>query len=244
MIKMVKRVKTGVKGFDELIQGGIPEGYNVLLSGSPGTGKTIFGMEFLKNGALKFNEPGLFITFEETPKNLITQAKQIGMDLKKLKLDNKIIIKPLPHQDNLNENIVFKIINDAIKNHKIKRLVIDSLDTYANNILSFEDNEKPLSDTLWIKRVVYRFIKKLQKYDKMTKIMISETEEGNEKLSKDGVSEFLCDGVIKIDYMTMGGDYSRQLKVRKMRSTKNNPDLFPLEISNKGIRIHSEKRNE
>ena len=126
---MIKRIKTGVKGFDELVQGGIPEGYNVLLSGSPGTGKTIFGMEFLKNGALRFNEPGLFITFEETPKNLIIQAKQIGMDLKKLRENNKIIIKTLPEQDKLNESIIIKIIDDAVKNHKIRRVVIDSLDT-------------------------------------------------------------------------------------------------------------------
>ena len=237
---MIKRIKIGIKGFDELVQGGIPEGYNVLLSGSPGTGKTIFGMEFLKNGALKFNEPGLFITFEETPKNLIIQAKQIGMDFKKLRENNKIVIKTLPEQDKLNESIIIKIIDDAVKNHKIKRVVIDTLDTYANNIMSYEDFDKPLTDTLCIKRAIYRLIKKLQKYPKITKILISETEEGSEKLSKDGVSEFLCDGVIKIDYMSMGGDYSRQLKIRKMRSTKNNPDLFPLEINSKGLIVHSE----
>ncbi len=241
---MIKRIKTGIQGFDELVQGGIPEGYNVLLSGSPGTGKTIFGMEFLKNGALLHGERGLFITFEESPKNLIMQAAQIGMNLKKLRLDNKLIVKSLPQEESLNEDIIIKIIDDAIKNHKIKRLVIDSLDTYANNIISFEDREKPLSDDLWIKRVVYRIIKRLQKYPKITKILISETEEGRQELSKDGVSEFLCDGVIKIEYISMGGEYSRQLKVRKMRSTKNNPDLFPLEIKSNGIRVHSGKKNE
>jgi len=240
---MIKRIKTGIKGFEELVQGGIPEGYNVLLSGSPGTGKTIFGMEFLKSGALKFNEPGLFITFEETPKNLIIQAKQIGMDLKKLRENNKIVIKTLPEQDKLNESIIIKIIDDAVKNHKIRRVVIDSLDTYANNIMSYEDFDKPLTDTLCIKRAIYRLIKKLQKYSNVTKILISETEEGSEKLSKDGVSEFLCDGVIKIDYKTLGGEYSRQLKVRKMRSTRNIPDVFPLEINSKGIFIHSKIKN-
>jgi circadian clock protein KaiC len=241
---MVKRIKTGIKGFDKLVQGGIPRGYTVLLSGSPGTGKTIFGVEFLKNGAENFNEPGLFITFEETPSNLIMQANQFGIMLKSLKENNKVIIKTLPEQEKLNENILIKTIGDAIKQHKIKRLVIDSLNTYANNIISFEDSEKPISDNLWVKRVVYRLVKKLQKYPQITKILISETEEDKQELSKDGVSEFLCDGVIKIDYTTLGGEYSRQLKVRKMRSTKNIPDVFPLEISSKGIQVHSEKGNE
>ncbi|MBW2976659.1 hypothetical protein KY347_04395 [Candidatus Woesearchaeota archaeon] len=238
---MIKRVKTGIRGFDRLVEEGIPRGYNVLLSGSPGTGKTIFGIEFLKNGASRFNEPGLIITFEETPSNLIMQANQLGMSLKNLRENNKVIIKTLPEQEKLNESILIKMIDDAIKDYKIKRLVIDSLDTYANNIISFEEGEKPLSDKLWIKSVIYRLIKRLQKYTAITKILISETGEGSERLSKDGVSEFLCDGVIKIDYMTMGGDYSRQLKVRKMRSTKNNPDSFPLEISGGGIIIHSKK---
>ena len=89
-----------------------------------------------------------------------------------------------------------------------------------------------------------KMIKKLQKYPKITKILISETEEGSEKLSKDEVSEFLCDGVIKVDYTTLGGEYSRQLKVRKMRSTRNIPDVFPLEINKRGIQVHSEKGNE
>lgn len=237
---MVKRIKTGIKGFDELIEGGIPLGYNVLLSGSPGTGKTIFGIEFLKNGAVKFNEPGLFITFEETPENLIMQAQQFGIDLNKLRKSKKILLKPLPEEESLNENIILNMIDKAIKEHKIKRVVIDSLDTYANNILSYEENEKQLADSLLTKRAIYRLIKKLQKYSNLTKILVSETNEGREELSKDGSSEFLCDGIIKIEYMSMGGKYSWQIKVRKMRSTKNNHDVFPLEISNKGIVIHTE----
>lgn len=238
---MVERVKTGIRGLDKLIDGGIPKGYNVLLSGSPGTGKTIFGIEFLKNGFLKFKEPGLFITFEETPSNLIMQAKQLGIDLKNLKQNNKVLIKTLPEKDNLNESILFKIIDDAIKEHKIKRVVIDSLDTYSNNILSYEDQDKFLSGNLLIKRSVYRLIKRLQKYSEITKLLISESEEKAENLSKDGVSEFLCDGVIKIQYLTMGGQYSCQLKVRKMRSTKIDPDLFPMEINSRGITIHTQK---
>ena len=240
---MVTRVKTGIKGFDSLVSGGIPCGYNILLSGSPGTGNTIFAMEFLKNGAEKYNESGLFVTFEETPKNLLMQAAQVGMDFSRLKASNKIIIRTLPEQENLNESIVLGIIGEAVKKYKIKRVVLDSIDTYANNIISFEDNDKSIPDSLWGKRIVYRLIKKLQKYPNLTKILISETDESSEKLSKDGVSEFLCDGVVKIDYMSMGGAYSRHLKVRKMRSTKNSSDSFPLEITGKGVVIHTESKN-
>lgn len=237
-MKPISRLKTGIKDFDKLIEGGIPVGYNILLSGSPGTGKTIFAMEFLKNGSLKYDEPGMFITFEETSSNLIMQSNQLGDDIEKLHKQNKLIIKSMPEQENLNENILIKMISDGITNYNVKRLVIDSLDTYANNIISFEDNDKILSSELLVKRAVYRLIKKLQRFSGITKILISETEENADNLSKDGVSEFLCDGVVKIEYLTMGGNYSRQLKVRKMRATDNNPDSFPFEISKRGILVH------
>ncbi len=234
----MERIKTGIIGFDKLLEGGIPKGYCVLLSGSPGTGKTIFGLQFLLNGWLSYKEPGLFITFEETASNLHAQAAQFGRDLKMLSKKKEVVIRSMPEEERLNENIIFRMIDEAIKEYNVKRIVIDSLDTYANNIISYEE-DIPLSDHSWQKRVIYRFIKRLQRYPQLTKILIAETDEGTAQLSKDGVSEFLADGVIKIEYMTMGGEYSRQLKVRKMRSTKNNPDLFPLEISTKGIIVHS-----
>ena len=87
---MVKRVKTGIRGFDELVQGGFPIASTILLTGSPGTGKTIFGLQFLYNGASKFNEKGLYVTFEQTERALVEQAKLFGWDFEKY-LKNKSI---------------------------------------------------------------------------------------------------------------------------------------------------------
>ena len=80
----MNRTKTGISGFDELIGGGLVEGSTVLVSGRAGTGKTIFGLQFLYNGASKFNEPGVYVTLETRPRDLRLEAKQFGWNLEEL----------------------------------------------------------------------------------------------------------------------------------------------------------------
>ena len=79
----VRRIRTGIKGFDKLIQGGFPEASTILLTGSPGTGKTIFGLQFLYNGAARFRDKGLYVTFEQTERALLEQANLFGWNLEK-----------------------------------------------------------------------------------------------------------------------------------------------------------------
>ncbi|MBS3065685.1 hypothetical protein J4229_01425 [Candidatus Pacearchaeota archaeon] len=79
-----ERIPTGIKGFDELVQGGFPRNSSVLICGGPGTGKTIFGMEYIINGATKYKEKGLYITFEQRAESLRGQALQFGWNISKL----------------------------------------------------------------------------------------------------------------------------------------------------------------
>ena len=81
--KEVERIKTGIEGFDNLVDGGIPQNFNVLVSGGAGTGKTIFGLSFIYNGAIKYKEKGLFLSFEQSEESLKKQAYQLGMDFEK-----------------------------------------------------------------------------------------------------------------------------------------------------------------
>lgn len=235
---MIKRVKTGITGFDKLIEGGIPRGFNVLLSGSTGTGKTIFGLTFLYNGVKKYKENGLYITFEESRENLYIQAKRLGMNIKSMVENNNIVIRSIPEEATNNTLNIIQSINQTIKDYKIKRIVFDSIDTYINSKICSDTNAH-FHYPMLARHTIYQLIKTFQGFPQTTKILISEVEEESSKLSKEGAPEDLCDGVIKIDFDTLGQKYSRHIKVRKMRATNNNNDLFPLEINNKGIIVHN-----
>lgn len=229
----MEQVKTGIKGFDKLIKGGFPVGKQILLTGSPGTGKTIFCLQHLYNGADKYNEKGLYVSFEEDENSLKEQAKQFGWDFSKFEKSKTVKILGVPVSE-LSENTVSDIIAYVQKNN-IKRLIIDSLTALAINIPSTHTKVVDITD-IYVKRFIYQFISKLRDLQKVNTILIAQST--NDQISVDGVSEFICDGIIKIDYESLGGAYSRTLSVRKMRQVKNEEDIQPMEIGPKGIIIH------
>ena len=228
------RVKTGIKGFDKLVEGGFPKGKIVLLSGTPGTSKTIFALQFLYNGATQFNENGLYVSFEEREQSLKSQALQFGWEFDKLEKANKVKILSIP-ANSIKETTAFEIISLAKKN-SVKRLVIDSLSTLSINTPTTYSKVTDLTE-ISIKRFMYTFINDLRDIrDGVTSLLISQTVEG--QLSRDIVSEFICDGIIHINYETLGGKYSRTLTIRKMRETKNDEDVHPVEITPRGLVVH------
>ena len=231
------KVKTGIKGFDKLVEGGFPRGKIILLSGTPGTCKTIFALQFLYNGATQFNEKGLYISFEERMQNLKNQALQFGWDFDKLEKEKKVEIISLPAKS-IKETTASEIIKLAVKN-KISRLVIDSLSALSINTPTTYSKVTELTD-ISIKRFMYSFINDLRDVKNgATSLLISQTTDG--QLSRDGISEFICDGIVHINYESLGGKYSRTLTIRKMRETKNDEDIHAVEISHKGLVIHGFK---
>jgi circadian clock protein KaiC len=233
MVKLKQeRIKTHIEGFDDLVEGGFPEGSNVLLTGTPGTGKTIFSLEFLYNGAINDKEKGIYFTFEEKKKSLIEQAKQFNWDFEKLKKSNKLRIIAIGTED-ISKNTVEEII-EIIKNTKTKRIVIDSITTLS--YITPETTSQLGVNDYSIKKFLYSFISKLKEIEGLTSLIISQKDE----LVSNTISEYICDGVLDIQYESLGGDYSRNLTIKKMRKTKNDEDLHPLEIkSEKGIIIHN-----
>ena len=245
------RTSSGIPGFDELVEGGFPKNSSVLICGGPGTGKSIFSMQFLVNGATKFGEKGLYVTFEQTADALKGQGTQFGWDIDGLEKKGLIKIMAVPIE-NLTKNTI-KEIQQIVEKEKISRIVIDSLSTLVINApiyttpseLSVEqvigDNvvfSPPIIGDYIVKRFVYGFIEDLRKMN-CTSLLISEASQNNEYISRDTLSEFVCDGVVVISFESMGGAYSRSLIVRKMRQTKNNEDVHPVEISKNGIIVHN-----
>ncbi len=88
----IDRCPTGISGLDELMGGGLPMGRNILLSGACGTGKTTFAIEFLYNGIVKYNEPGILVTMEQNPQEVRQDMLKYGFDLEKLEKDGKLVI--------------------------------------------------------------------------------------------------------------------------------------------------------
>lgn len=246
-----KRVKTGIKGFDRLVDGGFPMGSTVLYTGTPGTGKTIFGLEYLINGWKKYKEKGLFVSLEETEDDLFEQASQFGWNLKALHKQGAVCVMAIPSK-NIN-NQTSSDIMQRIKKDKFKRLVVDSLSTLSVNAPIFEVAQRlnvkeimnnntflspPVVGDLMVKRFIYGFIDDLRVIKGVTTILISENSEHADFLSRDTISEFLCDGVIVVNFESIGGDFARHLLVRKMRQTKNDENQHPLEIGKKGLVVH------
>ena len=130
----MERVKTGIPGFDDLVQGGIPKGFNILITGPPGAGKSIFGLQYLYNGAM-LGEKGLYLSLDSPKKNMIEQASQFGWDFEKLESDGLISFFSIP-PDRTRLNL-FDMIEDVVAQTGAKRIVFDSLATLMINVDQF-----------------------------------------------------------------------------------------------------------
>src|SRR3989344_4988056 len=176
----MEKIKSGIKGLDNLVNGGFPKGHSILLCGAPGTGKTILALQFLYNGA-KEGENGLFVSIEEHPKKLKMYANEFGWsDIHQLESSNKLHFLRVPPDRRRFD--VINLVKQKVKEHNIKRMAIDSLSAIY---LAFED----------ISQFVYSFVNLIEDLE-ITSLFITDSPPGSTELTKDGVSEFVCDGVI------------------------------------------------
>lgn len=218
---MVVRIKTGIPGFDRLVQGGLVKGSIYLLTGGTGTGKTIFGCQFLWYGLQK-GETCLYVTMEEDPVDIRDDVKNFGWDFERFEekgLCRIIYIDPIS-TGNINT-----VIMSEVKRLNASRLVIDS-----TAVMGMTMEKESL-----IRRRVFSLINALKTHDGCTSIIISEIPEETKKLSRFGVEEFVVDGVIILNYLGIGQEFNRSLMVRKMRRTNHGKDVYPFEITSSGI---------
>ena len=223
----VVRVATGIKGFDELIEGGVPEKSLVLLSGPTGAGKSIFSMRFLIEGAMR-GEPGIYVSLKESIDETINQMRFFGWPIDRLVEENKIlIIQP----ELYNFDALLTSIEDAIDRIKAKRLIIDTVSIIGMYFEQPFKIRKALLDLGYL-------LKKLN----CTTIAISEIDERQKTLSPYGVEEFIADGVVVLYYIRIrkGSSFLRAIAIRKMRSTKHSINVHPVEIKRPGgILVHA-----
>lgn len=225
-IKELPRVKTGIPGVDDLLQGGLPAGSIVLLSGSCGTGKSTFAMQYLYNGAKIYNEPGVYVTLEEDPHKLIENMSLFGWDIQGMIEKKKLlVIKPEVYKF----DSIKRIIADAIDKINAKRLVVDS---YSVMLTYFNDPYEIRNGLVQLDRE----IKKMN----CTTLVISDIKDKSDTYSTTGVEEFIVDGVIVL-YMLKSKNLSspskRALFVRKMRATQHPLYLLPFDISSNGVKV-------
>ncbi|MBD3249147.1 AAA family ATPase [Candidatus Woesearchaeota archaeon] len=229
---------TGIGGLDKMLKGGIVQGRNILLSGPCGSGKSTLSMQFLYNGAMKYGEPGLYITLEETKEKFYADMSEFGMDLHEAEKTGRFTLIGGPiaglrgYMDRVDASIknLTEEIEEVVKEKKIKRVVIDSVNLLT--MLSKDEDER---------RKALAMISNSLSSLGCTSFFISETKEGSMDLSRYGIEEFVVDGVIVLYLVRQRNKFIPGITVRKMRGTNHDKEIRYYQITNKGVEVYPQE---
>ena len=219
---------TGISGLDEITNGGLPKNRPTLVMGNTGCGKTIMAMEFLVNGIVMFNEPGVFMSFEENISELETNVKSLGYDLNKHIVANKLYLEHV-HVD-FYEGLetgqydlegLFVRLTQAITKVKAKRVVLDSLDTL---FYSLEHD---------VLRSEFKRLLTWLKEKKVTAIITAEV--GENLLTRQGLEEYVADCVIVLDNRVTNQIAVRRIRIVKYRGSHHGTNEYPFIIDSRGM---------
>lgn len=220
------RVKTGIAGLDEMLNGGIPAGRHTALYGGPGAGKTSFCFEFLYQGA-KMGENGLYITLEETPEDILENMKNtfpLLTEASQLVADKKLeIIKP----DKLDLEEVANLLEERITSNNIKRACIDSATMIR---LSFKTE-------IEYRQTLFEFLSLLRNLDVTTITTVEANSSRREEMRYD-IEHFVMDGIINLYNLDREDRRVRALEIFKMRGTDHSRDLVPFKVTPSGIKVY------
>jgi circadian clock protein KaiC len=227
----VEKHQTGIKGFDEVFDGGIPKGRSLLITGDAGAGKTVFLNEFLYRGITLFKENGVFVTFEERPKDIKKNVKNFGWDYDSLIKQNKLaFVDASPEEitevsEKYDLSPLIARIKYAIKKTNAKRVAIDSLGSLFQRF----------TNKGAIRMAVFRISDELKNLGVTS--MISSEKTGEDALSRFGVEEFVMDGVIDLGTKLGQQSIIRTAVIRKMRGVGYRSGAVNFEIINKGVEV-------
>lgn len=229
--KILPKAPMNILGLDEITGGGLPRARPTLVCGGAGCGKTLFAMEFLVRGATINNEPGVFISFEETEKELIANVASLGYNLEGLVAQKKIWLEHIriehpdgEHPVELDLNELFLRIHQAIENIGAKRVVLDTIETLYAGM----SNPRILRSEL---RKLFRWLK----IKGVTTIITSERGDGT--LTRHGLEEYVTDCVILLDHRVENQSSIRRLRIVKYRGSTHGTNEYPFLIDEDGFSV-------
>jgi KaiC domain protein len=223
------RVLTGIEGLDAMLEGGVPRGHTFVVMGSFGTGKTTFGLQFLNQG-LALGEKGIYISLEEDQESIQEDARAHGWELKPF-IDSKqlAVVKLEPNDAKTTVGRIKSELPDFIKSFGASRIVVDSISLL--NML-FETEHDRRSNLFNLSQMI--------KKTGATCMMTAEVKDENPMATRDGLAEYVADGVISLRYVEKESKSELQLSLRiiKMRRTNHSRKITPYQIVSKGIVVH------
>lgn len=225
------KAATGISGLDEITLGGLPRGRPTLICGGAGSGKTLFAMEFLLRGALQFDEPGVFMAFEETEQDLAQNVRSLGFDVEALVAKKKLAVdyvhverSEIDETGEYDLEGLFVRLGAAIDEVGAKRVVLDTLES----LFSGFSNPALLRAEL---RRLFRWLKERG----VTAVITGERGEG--ALTRQGLEEYVSDCVILLDHRVIEQVSTRRLRIVKYRGTSHGTNEYPFIIDEQGISV-------
>jgi circadian clock protein KaiC len=229
----VRKIRTTIEGFDDISHGGLPQGRTTLVSGTSGTGKTLFAIQFLYNGIVNFDEHAVFVTFEESPVDIIQNALSFGWNLQSLIDEGKLFIldaSPDPEgQDvagDFDLSALIERIQYAIRKYKASRVAIDSVTAI------FQQYDAAGV----VRREIFRLTARLKQIG-VTTVMTTERIDEYGAVARFGVEEFVSDNVVIVRNVLDGERRRRTLEILKLRGTSHMKGEYPFTITGEGINI-------
>jgi len=225
------KAPTGIEGLDQVTGGGLPQGRVTLLCGSAGCGKSLFAMEFLVHGAVRYGEPGVYMDFEETEKKLAANVASLGFDLPELTRRKMLIVDcvsverhQIEESGAYNLEGLFIRLSQAVKAVRAKRVVLDSIEALFTG----------LTDTTLLRAELGRLFRWLEEHE-LTALVTGES--GEHTLTRHGLEEYIADCVISLDHRVTEQIATRRLRIVKYRGTYHGTDEYPFLISPEGISV-------
>lgn len=229
----LEKIPTGIEGFEHISLGGLVAGRTTLLVGTSGSGKTVFTVELLYRAITQFNRPGVFVTFEERPPDIVRNVQRLGWDLSELVDQGKLVLVDASYDRSIVEEAgsydlsgIISQIQYAVKSVGAQIVILDSLGALFHQF----------SNPAILRREIFRITDVLQELG-VTSVMTSERLDEYGPISRHGIEEFVTDCVIVLRHVLTEEHVRRTIQIHKMRGTLHHDGQFPFIIDDRGFCI-------